>query len=112
MFGRLTNFFKERRARKRLAPAIAPESISGLALELRNLAGLVSCMERGGAVAPDRLQLIQEEMDKVIGLCNWSEFNKLSTDTRLELRRSILNARKETLEDVTRHYPAVSTRMQ
>ena len=112
MFKRLLSFFSEWRARKRLGDSIAPETISGLAVELQRLVDLVSHMERGRELDTGKLKLIQEEMNKVINLCAWPAFKNLPADTRLQLRSSILNTRRETLEAVTKHYPAASTRMQ
>ncbi len=97
LFSKLCHFWKEIRKRRRYSRIIAPENIGD---EAQKLMHLVEISLRNGYLSgaeAQHLQILQEEMGRLIILTEKEEFHRLSADRRLSLHESLQRSQQKLL---------------
>lgn len=99
------------RERRQLDRELTAESFRDLARELRELAGLCRALWPRQHAFQERIKRIMDEMEQLDRLAATPQFRRLSSQKRLEIRKSLLHSRNQLMETV-QNAPAPTTTLQ
>jgi len=91
---KLTKFKKH----KKVSGQIDPQAFQSLAVELQELARIAERLWPEEEQFRQRIKRIKDEMSQLDALISKPEFRRLSTEKRMELRRSLLQSKAQLLE--------------
>ena len=101
MLSWLAQFADHIRQAIRYKNKVTPESIRGLAAELRELALLAEMYANEELTPIDRIKRIQSETGQLIALTEREEFKRLSVKRRIELHESLLASRRHLINSMS-----------
>jgi len=101
------NYVASRSRKKQLSPA----NFQALTDEIREMASLSCKIWSNNKEFLNRIKRIQNEMDHLESLLRKREFERLSTDKKEELRKSLLRSREELLKSL-QEAPCPTKRLQ
>jgi len=79
---------------------LSPENLRALADEIRSIADLSGRIWLDDGNFQERIKRIHKEMDHLDGLLRKRSFERLSTDKKEELRKSLLVSRDELMKSL------------
>ena len=79
---------------------LSPDNFQALTDEIREMASLSCKIWSNNKEFLNRIKRIQNEMDHLESLLRKREFERLSTDKKEELRKSLLRSREELLKSL------------
>ncbi|WP_031479595.1 hypothetical protein [Maridesulfovibrio frigidus] len=98
MFGWINDLISQTKYRLRLAKEINPQSFRIMAKEISELADACSLVCQPENDLLKRVEQIKIEMEQLTELTKQPQFKKLSTERKLELRKSLRQSREQILE--------------
>lgn len=111
MFRSILSRYKQFLAGRKKKKQLSPDNFRALTDEIREMASLSCKIWSNDKDFLDRIKRIQNEMDHLESLLKKREFERLSTDKKEELRKSLLLSREELLKSL-KEAPCPTKRMQ